>query len=247
MPLRGARPQSRFAPTAVIESQRLRVYRGGSLVNELRLLDRPCAIQSFNPAQSTAATPSVPLLGVAAGPHVFVYRGLRAYFKWVAPPFEIEEQESAVWHQLREGKMDAAQAYTALSEARDAGCQLSSRAQDVLALDAPELVAELVGQVKERPVVQPTCVTCLASLHRSVSEPGSVSSLVVGTENCYVYVLQPVLKGGADNVAAKVRLPSTPVFLAAAGTFNVLYRITVACRNNTVYTIKNGEVRACEV
>lgn len=228
---------------AVTETQRLRVYRGGALVNELRLLDTPSAIQSFNPAESTAGAPSVPLLGVAAGPHVFVYRGLRAYFKWVAPPFEIEEQESAVWQQLREDKIDAAQAYTMLSEARDAGCQLSSRAQDVLALDAPERVAELVGQVKERPVAQQTCVTCLTALHRSISEPGSVSSLVVGTENCFVYVLQPVLRGGANNVAARVRLPSPPVFLAAAGSFNVLYRITVACRNNTIYTIKNGEVR----
>jgi Bardet-Biedl syndrome 1 protein len=37
-------------------------------------------------------------------------------------------------------------------------------------------------------------------------------------------------------------LPSVPVFIAAAGLFDVEYRIVVACRDGRIYVLKNGEM-----
>jgi Bardet-Biedl syndrome 1 protein len=62
------------------------------------------------------------------------------------------------------------------------------------------------------------------------------SSLVIGTENREVLILNTA--GSAT--AVRVQLPSVPVFMSVSGTFDVEYRIVVACRNNNVYTVKVG-------
>ncbi len=59
-------------------------------------------------------------------------------------------------------------------------------------------------------------------------------SVVIGTENREILILTPA--GSA--IAVKCTLPSVPVFMAISGTLDVEYRITVACRDNNVYTVK---------
>jgi hypothetical protein len=59
-------------------------------------------------------------------------------------------------------------------------------------------------------------------------------SLVIGTENREILVLNTA---GSATVL-RVQLPSIPAFIAVTGSFDVEYRIVVACRNNNVYTIK---------
>lgn len=70
-----------------------------------------------------------------------------------------------------------------------------------------------------------------------------ILSVVVGTENREVLILNPA--GSA--IAVKCQLPSVPVFMAISGTLDVEYRITVACRDNNVYTVKVGCARHCVV
>lgn len=143
------------------EGRRLRMYRGSSLAEELRLLDSPVAVKVFN---SSSADDRVPLLAVAAGPFVFgtsrwsfcpvacsllmgassaaqlVYRNLRAYFKFVVPPVPVDEREQQVWSSFSKGEVDMARACQLLAEARDAGAELSYRAQDALALASGDQV-----------------------------------------------------------------------------------------------------------
>jgi len=61
---------------------------------------------------------------------------------------------------------------------------------------------------------------------------------VVGTECGIVFILTTQGSG----IAKAVQLPSAPVKFCISGNFDSDYRITAACRNGNVYTIKNGEI-----
>ena len=65
----------------------------------------------------------------------------------------------------------------------------------------------------------------------------SVSSLVLGTENGQVLVLDPA----GSQVLRQILLPSTPIFLSTWGMCDVEYRIAAGCRDGRVYLIKNGK------
>lgn len=60
---------------------------------EHNLLDAPVAITSFNSENN----PKLPSLAVAAGSHVFIYRNLRPYYKFVLPPEDVNEAEKETW------------------------------------------------------------------------------------------------------------------------------------------------------
>ena len=60
---------------------------------EHNLLDAPVAISCFN-AEPNAKLPS---LAVAAGSHVYIYRNLRPYYKFMLPPEEVNDEEQLCW------------------------------------------------------------------------------------------------------------------------------------------------------
>lgn len=62
--------------------------------------------------------------------------------------------------------------------------------------------------------------------------------MIVGTENRQVLILDP----SGSVVKVQITLPSVPVFLCTSGLFDVEYRLTIACRNGSIYTIRNGEI-----
>eukprot|EP00983_Pelagomonas_calceolata_P066148 1148886-Pelagomonas_calceolata.AAC.2 len=69
------------------------VWSGTHKEPEHNLLDSPVALTSFN-AEAHAKLPS---LAVAAGAHVYIYRNLRPYYKFVLPPEDVNEAEQACW------------------------------------------------------------------------------------------------------------------------------------------------------
>lgn len=75
-------------------------------------------------------------------------------------------------------------------------------------------------------------------LRQYIDEPTAVSMLVLGTENRMVYILDP----SALSTAQKIELDAVPTFMSILGLYSIEYRITVACRDGNIYTIKNGQV-----
>lgn len=71
------------------------MWKGTQKVSEHTLLDTPVAITSFYAADGSP--PRLPTLAVAAGAHVFLFRGLRAHYKFTLPPSSSSAQEAAVW------------------------------------------------------------------------------------------------------------------------------------------------------
>jgi len=75
-------------------------------------------------------------------------------------------------------------------------------------------------------------------INKDKEEVGSVGCLVIGVENKRVLILD---SNGAS-ISKKIQLPATPFMLATMGLLDVEYRVFVACRNSSIYTIKNGEL-----
>lgn len=63
-----------------------------------------------------------------------------------------------------------------------------------------------------------------------------MSHIVIGTENKMIYILKP----SGYSILCQCELPSTPVMMAVTGSFDVNYRIVIACRDAKIYTIKGA-------
>lgn len=70
-----------------------------------------------------------------------------------------------------------------------------------------------------------------------------LSSLVVGTEAKQLLLLD----AGCSAIELAVNLPSVPTHLATHGTLAVEYRINVACRDGTVYAVKDRQLMATKI
>merc|ERR1719409_484976 len=109
---------------------------------------------------------------------------------------------------------------------------------DFLAMEDTEQQQEFVKKNKDTLMGQNTSITCMEVLKQNMDEPTAVSMLVLGTENKMVYILD----SSALNIAQKVEVDAVPSFISVLGLYDVEYRITVACRDGNIYTIKNGQV-----
>ena len=68
-----------------------------------------------------------------------------------------------------------------------------------------------------------------------------MACLVLGTESCSVYILDPEAFTIMDSLA----LPAPPVLLSVAGQYDVEYRIVVACRSAVVLNTFEGLKPPC--
>jgi len=79
----------------------------------------------------------------------------------------------------------------------------------------------------------------METMKKDTDADDAVSSLVIGTENNQVLILDP----SGSKVVCEATLPSPPAILAVTGLYDVEWRIVVGCRDGKIYTIKNGETR----
>ena len=159
---------------------KLRVFSGTRQRSEHPLVDCPVAVCGFYMDEKK---PRVPAVGVASGPHVFVYRNLRPFFKFTAPPVELDPNEHSIWKQAVEGEADAPTIRAMLKAAHDDGAKLSSRSLAMLPMEDEDQLAAHVERVVKFPLRQDTVITCMATMAKMVEEPDAMSSLVIGTES----------------------------------------------------------------
>eukprot|EP00931_Biecheleriopsis_adriatica_P061013 TRINITY_DN36668_c0_g1_i1.p1 TRINITY_DN36668_c0_g1~~TRINITY_DN36668_c0_g1_i1.p1 ORF type:complete len:628 (-),score=111.66 TRINITY_DN36668_c0_g1_i1:84-1877(-) len=218
--------------------KRIRIYKGTTIQWEYKLPDVPCAVQAF---YHEIGHPPIPTLAVASGHRVLIYRNMRPSMQYRLPPLEIDPVEVAIWTDLTKDGADIAAGFEKLNNARENGTALSNQSIDLLALENLDAQTEYVRSCKpnkEHLLQQQTAITCMEVLKQNMDEPTAVSMLVIGTENRMVYILD----SSALNLAAKVQLDAVPTFISVLGLYDVEYRITVACRDGNIYTIKNGQV-----
>lgn len=226
------------------QENKLKIYKGTSLLNEHALLVPPVAMSVI---QIDMTMPRIPSLAVAAGSHVFVYRQLRPYRKWTCPNIEISQMEQDLWRDLQASACTPALAVKYLREARDDGkVHLSSRSHELLShVGEGEQISStalnFIDEVKGQPFIQMTLITCMETIKKEMDEPDAVSLLVLGTEAGQIYILPQDPSG--SNFLCRVQLPATPTMISVSGLFDVEWRVSVICRDGKLYNIKNGDMK----
>lgn len=220
--------------------KKLKVWKGTQKVSEQELLDVPVAMTSFIPDN---ATPKLPALAIASGPHIYIYRNLRPYYKFTLPPESIAAEEETVWSKLHAGELNLQVAEGTLVGLQEKGVALTARSLELLSLSDADAKSSLVQHSAGQPLVQQTVITCMDVIRQALDEPDAVSSLVVGTESGRVMVLNTA----GTAVASNVWLGAVPALLATSGLLQAESRITVAARDGRLYTIRNGKLSSAVV
>jgi Bardet-Biedl syndrome 1 protein len=219
-----------------VKANRLKVFQGTMLEADFALPDTPSAVGDFTPPSATNGASMSPVVAVACGSSVLLYRELRPYSKFAVPPTDLAPVELAAWAALQaHGASDVAAAVAALAAARAGGVRLSSRSQELLAIEDAATQALFGTSFENVPLQQEAVVTCMETLAVS----GGVSCLVLGTESGGVLILN----GAGTKVLCTVQLPDAPVAMSCAGEFAVEFSVFVACRDGKVYTVAAGEVQ----
>ncbi len=135
------------------------ILSGTSLFSEHLLLDTPVALCCYHMDE---ASTHIPVVAVASGSHIFIYRNLRPYYKFTLPPLPVDSREIEIWQEMKEGKITPAKGYELLGEAKERGSRLTSRSLDYLSLDVDmenmelqmQQRGEYVDKHKHAPLVQ---------------------------------------------------------------------------------------------
>lgn len=228
--------------TSVPEYHKLRVFRGTGIAYEIPLLEEPCSLKSY---YQDYKAPRLPILAVASGSSVYLLKNLQPYYHFKLPEMQIDNDEKAIWEELKQGKMDVLKAINDLRQIKDKGILITKRSLEFLSLDNGSNTIEqredlqlFVEERKDFPLKQISSITCMEVLKKDKDEEDCISCLVLGTEDSQVLILEPT----GTKIAKTFTLPSVPVTICTNGKLDVEYRIIVSCRNGNIYTIKNGQV-----
>ncbi|QDZ20277.1 Bardet-Biedl syndrome 1-like protein [Chloropicon primus] len=222
--------------------KKLKLWKGTTLEAELKLVDNPVALCSVYGDNSKKR---IPALCVAAGPHIYIYRNLRAYYKFTLPDLAFSDKEKQVWEGLAEAKLSIEQAcdqLVVLREEDPQGGNLSQRSNQLIAMSLSagrDDMQSFVAKAKGVGIHEQTAITCICSIPKSVEDEGSQESLLVGTENGKLHVIDPVKN---FEIVHTIDLPSAPVQLAATGAINVEYKVVVLGRDAKVYNVVDGQL-----
>ncbi|KAM8816045.1 BBSome complex member BBS1 [Rhynchonycteris naso] len=210
---------------------RLKVLKGYNVLSDSPLPALPAAVATFLMDQHN---PGTPVLALALGPCVYVYKNLTPYFKFSLPPLPLNTLEQDLWNQAKEDKIDPLTLKEMLESIREkAEVPLSVQSLRFLQLELSEMEA-FVNQHKSKGIKRQTIITTMTTLKKNLADKDAVSCLVVGTENKELLVLDPE----AFVILATMSLPSVPVFLEVSGQFNVEFRLAAACRNGNIYILR---------
>ena len=226
-----------------IERKTMKVYKGTNLLLVNQLLDTPaacCVIYADN------RTPRIASIAVAAGRHVFIYRQLRPYKKWICPPVQISEEEQEIWDKLRSSTIEPDEGNDELKKLRGKGIRLSMRSIKFINIQGGiEEQTKFINELEDTKIVEETNLTCMEVLKKDSDEADAIGHLVVGTEDKQVYILPP--DPSQSMILCKIDLPAVPVSFTVTGYFDVEWRVMVSCRDGNIYCIKNGDARGTAI
>eukprot|EP01084_Bolivina_argentea_P230866 389478_1 len=108
----------------------------------------------------------------------------------------------------------------------------------ILSITEKEEQLKYIDAYKSSELSKNTCITCMTSIKKEDGGHNSVSSLVVGTENNEILLLD----SSGTTISKTIRIPAIPFKLCVIGLLSIDYRIIIATRSCTIYTIRNGKL-----
>ncbi|KAJ3106506.1 Bardet-Biedl syndrome 1 protein [Phlyctochytrium bullatum] len=194
---------------------KLKCFRGNHLVSESTLPVPPTALVSFH-----ADATQTPLLALASGASLYLYRQRRPYFRFTLPNIAPDPLEAEVWRNL-------ADAVNAFDECRE----MNERAL------AEGIDPTVVPKAEVDPVVMESAVSRLTELRegaRGVLMRRSRRVLAVGVEDRE----EVVRKWAKQELVIEFQLSSPVAFVSAWGAYEgSSYKIAAACRDNHIYLL----------
>ena len=101
-----------------------------------------------------------------------------------------------------------------------------------------------IEERKHNPIVISNFVVCMTTLKKNAADDTQTASMIVaGTEGGMIYIIDNT----GYKIISKFKIPSVPHQIIAIGAFDVDYRLYVVGRNNTIYTIKNGDLQSAVI
>lgn len=133
----------------------LKIYKGTSLINQQVLMEEPVAVCSYF---MDTISPRKPVIAVAGGCSVYLFKNLQPYYKFDLPPFKVSSEEQQIWNALRLDKINAEEAIQQLHNLDEQHVKLTDRSLTLLQksndlIEAKEFIKEvkcwnLVQQVR---------------------------------------------------------------------------------------------------
>ncbi|KAL3993974.1 Ciliary BBSome complex subunit 1 family protein [Acanthocheilonema viteae] len=211
---------------------RLKVFRGIQLIGENVLSDLPSAIVSFN---NENVQPNLSSLAVACGPSILIYKNLKPFYKFTPPSLEINDDEAEAWRHVEAGHINAAQLHAVLVKLfqKIGAMELTTRSQAFLCSKENDR-ENILQQCLHSKLVHRSTITCMTTMKRSSAELSAIDCIICATEYGYVYCIDTQ----AFTILAQCKISGIPVFLYAAGLYDVDYRIFVSTRDGEIFSIK---------
>ncbi|VDM95983.1 unnamed protein product [Onchocerca ochengi] len=211
---------------------RLKIFKGFQVIVDNSLNDLPSALISFN---SENVKPNPSSLALACDTTILIYKNLKPFYKFAIPSLEINKDEAEAWRQVEAGLINAAQLHTVLMELlhKLGIMELTTRSQKFLSSKETDREKTL-EQCLNSELIHQSTITCMTTMKRSSSEVTAIDCIVYATEYGYVYCIDTQ----AFTVLSKCKIPGVPVFLHAAGLYDVDYRIFVSTRDAEIFKIK---------
>ena len=141
------------------ESKRMKVYKGTTVMLQSALMDFPVAVCTY---YMNLAAPRRPVIAIASGPHLFIYRDYVPYTKFTLPNLPVHATEQDVWNRLKAGKVDPNTAIQELENARDQGVELTSVSLDLLSMEDPSEMMQFIEKNKNNVLIQQVAIFFLS-------------------------------------------------------------------------------------
>lgn len=116
---------------------------------------------------------------------------------------------------------------------------MSTRSLDLISLSNHSDINAFITENKLFPIVMSNYIICMDTIKKINNEiVYTASNIVVGTEGGNIFIID----SSGSKILNKLQLDNVPNCLAIYGAYESDYRIYVACRNEYMYLISNGEV-----
>ena len=172
------------------QSLRLNVYKGTSILAQLTLIDCPSGVVSF---YMNTGEPRIPAIAVSSGSYLYIYKNLKPFYKFCLPPLEVNPIEQDAWTQMADEKMDLSAFREILESLRMdiSEIGLTARSQAFLELKDLQDMQAFVSSQRSVEMRRSTCITCLATIKKTPAEDNNLNCLIIGTENCEIFIIEP--------------------------------------------------------
>ncbi|XP_026329865.1 Bardet-Biedl syndrome 1 protein [Hyposmocoma kahamanoa] len=203
-------------------------------ISDVVLPDLPLGVAGLYTSESRNS----PILAVAFNSCVYMYRNMKMFYTYYLPAVEFNESEKEAWKWLSDSLNHTPEGIVASVQSLKATSPniLSLQSRQFLAMSTDQQL-EYLEHNKDLSFRKVPEIACITTLKMHSIDRYSISSLVIGSEDGEVIILDPQTFTSISQAKVCI-VKKTPHQMIATGLYNVDYRITIATREKSVCLLK---------